>query len=222
MFSVYKKKESSSLEDRLIKSITRVLTKHEKKQLERFSEVENTLHKLQIKQKKLEILSEDILITMDQQKKRIEELEKTIESKKEKTEKRETYDHDRIKETIVDDTVSLKEKVLVGHIIQYDEVLQNIRSFMEKQEAFLPWVEQIQSMMNTLKGSMELNELIKICDVHTALDYSIHEVIETVKTSNKLKKDMLYSIVLPGWRYQNEVIQKAKVIVYQYEPEILC
>lgn len=217
MFSGYKKKESTAFEDRLIKSMTRVLTKHEKKQLERFSEVENTLHKLQIKQNHLEILFDDIFTTMSEQKKRIENLEITLERKKEKEK---NIVEDKIEKSVVEEPVSLKERILVGHIIQYDEVLQNIRSFMEKQEAFLPWVEQIQSMMSTLKNSMELNELVKICDINSNLDYSIHEVIETVKTSNKLKKDMLYSIILPGWRFQNEVIQKAKVIAYQYELEV--
>lgn len=216
MFSGYKKKESTAFEDRLIKSMTRVLTKHEKKQLERFSEVENTLHKLQIKQNHLEILFDNIFTTMAEQKKRIENLEITLERKKEKEK---NIVEDTIEKSVVEEPVSLKERILVGHIIQYDEVLQNIRSFMEKQEAFLPWVEQIQSMMSTLKNSMELNELVKICDINSNLDYSIHEVIETVKTSNKLKKDMLYSIILPGWRFQNEVIQKAKVIAYQYELE---
>lgn len=219
MFSGYKKKESTAFEDRLIKSMTRVLTKHEKKQLERFSEVENTLHKLQIKQNHLEILFDNIFTTMAEQKKRIENLEITLERKKEKAEKEKNIVEDTIEKSVVEEPVSLKERILVGHIIQYDEVLQNIRSFMEKQEAFLPWVEQIQSMMSTLKNSMELNELVKICDINSNLDYSIHEVIETVKTSNKLKKDMLYSIILPGWRFQNEVIQKAKVIAYQYELE---
>lgn len=217
MFSGYKKKESTAFEDRLIKSMTRVLTKHEKKQLERFSEVENTLHKLQIKQNHLEILFDDIFTTMSEQKKRIENLEITLERKKEKEK---NIVEDTIEKSVVEEPVSLKERILVHHIIQYDEVLQNIRSFMEKQEAFLPWVEQIQSMMSTLKNSMELNELVKICDINSNLDYSIHEVIETVKTSNKLKKDMLYSIILPGWRFQNEVIQKAKVIAYQYELEV--
>lgn len=220
MFSGYKKKESTAFEDRLIKSMTRVLTKHEKKQLERFSEVENTLHKLQIKQNHLEILFDNIFTTMAEQKKRIENLEITLERKKEKAEKEKNIVEDTIEKSVVEEPVSLKERILVGHIIQYDEVLQNIRSFMEKQEAFLPWVEQIQSMMSTLKNSMELNELVKICDINSNLDYSIHEVIETVKTSNKLKKDMLYSIILPGWRFQNEVIQKAKVIAYQYELEV--
>lgn len=218
MFSGYKKKESTAFEDRLIKSMTRVLTKHEKKQLERFSEVENTLHKLQIKQNHLEILFDNIFTTMAEQKKRIENLEITLERKKEKEK---NIVEDTIEKSVVEEPVSLKERILVGHIIQYDEVLQNIRSFMEKQEAFLPWVEQIQSMMSTLKNSMELNELVKICDINSNLDYSIHEVIETVKTSNKLKKDMLYSIILPGWRFQNEVIQKAKVIAYQYELEVI-
>lgn len=220
MFSGYKKKESTAFEDRLIKSMTRVLTKHEKKQLERFSEVENTLHKLQIKQNHLEILFDNIFTTMAEQKKRIENLEITLERKKEKAEKEKNIVEDTIEKSVVEEPVSLKERILVGHVIQYDEVLQNIRSFMEKQEAFLPWVEQIQSMMSTLKNSMELNELVKICDINSNLDYSIHEVIETVKTSNKLKKDMLYSIILPGWRFQNEVIQKAKVIAYQYELEV--
>lgn len=192
MLSLFKRKKRQrkrGIPKMVKRSVSEALFMQEQRNKKQLDSLYSSLQKLQVRQKKLENLSEDILDTMESH-------------------------FSILEEQIKKDT---RELELIEHIIQYDEQLNNIRLFMKKKEDTHAWAEQITLLCNSLKPSMAQHDLIKIDVCHIPVDFNLHEVIQVEETSNYKKQELVCKIIVPGWIYKNIVLQKAKVIAYKYQ-----
>ncbi|MDF2907868.1 MAG: hypothetical protein K0R34_3189 [Herbinix sp.] len=115
-----------------------------------------------------------------------------------------------------------KEKVLVGYINSYDESMQQVERMLSEAEGEdSVWVKQLQLMREQLCDSMKGAELriIKDCDI--SVDFTLHEVIGISDTKLREKNNRVCKVVTPGVSYQGEVLNKAKIIAYQYKEDTI-
>lgn len=94
----------------------------------------------------------------------------------------------------------------------YQEQLWNMKIYAEKNDSV--WHEQLLLVENVVQEKMISCGITTIDKVGCTVNYEFHEVIE-IKDTEDMDRDRTVAVVYrPGYLYQGEVRQKAKVAAY--------
>ncbi|HAX52810.1 nucleotide exchange factor GrpE [Muricomes intestini] len=113
-----------------------------------------------------------------------------------------------------------KEKVLVGYISAYDGSLHQLeRMFRNIEGKEGEWVKQLEGIKKQLRDNMEKSELKIIKEQDITVDFNLHEVVGICDTEQKEKDGQVCEVIIPGMIFEGNVVNKAKVTAYQYKGE---
>lgn len=160
-------------------------------QIKKLDNMESMARKIQTKQSK----QEDVL----------EEIFDTIEEHTESFDKQEN--------------IRSKEGSMLTLLIAYDESLGQVLKYTGQYEETKDLYQQVTVSMNRMKQAMQAVGIVKIDKCQVPIDYSIHELIDTMDTNELGQKDMVSQIVIPGWSYEQRIVKKANVIAYKYRED---
>ena len=178
-----------------IQLILEKLQEQEKLQEEQWSIQREDVQKLLTRHRKSETIIDNILETLEEYQAALEE----------------------------QNSMKSKEKVLVGYINSYDESLHQIeRMLCEAEGEESVWVKQLHGMREQLCDSMKRSELRIIMDSDILVDFALHEVIGICDTKQREKSNTICEVITPGIYFQGEVLNKAKVIAYQYKEDTIA
>lgn len=117
-------------------------------------------------------------------------------------------------------SIKEREKTLTGYVLNYDEGFHQIeRMHCESEGEDSEWVKQLHKMREQLCGSMESSGLKIIKETGIPVDFTVHEVIGICETEQKEKNNRVCQVITPGAIFQGEVLNKARITVYQYKED---
>lgn len=151
---------------------------------------EESMHRLEARQKKCELAAENV--------------QELIESHEEAF---------LSKEKIVS-----KEKLLAGCILNYEEALYQMARIIRQSGAAAPeWTKQLDILIKQQHNKIGELDLSIIGSSNAPVDFRLHEIVGIKETVHLENKDLICEVIVPGLIYQGEVLKKAKIIAYKLQ-----
>lgn len=154
-----------------------------------FPEEKETLEKISIKQSKQNLMVEGILAVMEEQG---ESQEQLCKEKKE---------------------IESEKERLADCLIKAAEYLFQ----MQQAAGGSAWSSQIQLVRTDIVQQMLLCGIKEISEIAGIANPSLHEIIQVIPAEESEEHGQIKEVVTPGYIYKEEVIKRAKVMVYTKE-----